>query len=91
MLILVGPFTNNAVLLQVKEIVPGGEKIALRQRLDWGDNTFDAYLEKNTKYQLVVVVQGTREGKKVVADIQTGAGYNQSFTVTLHGDEVSVK
>src|SRR5438105_4096793 len=57
MILLVGPFTNNAVLLVAKESTPTGEKIAFRERLKWGQNSFNAVLNKNTTYQLVVAVQ----------------------------------
>lgn len=91
MLILVGPFTNNAVLLVAKENAVTGEKIAFRQRLSWGSNTFDTLLEKNTTYQLVVAVQGTRSGVKTIGDIQVKDFGDQHYTIMLHEDRVSIE
>jgi hypothetical protein len=91
MLILVGPFTNNAVLLVAKENTASGEKIAFRERLKWGHNSFNTFLAKNTSYQLVVVVQGTRSGFKDIGKIEVGPNGSQHFTVNLLENEVSVK
>jgi hypothetical protein len=91
MLILVGPFTNNAVLLVAKENAATGEKIAFRQRLSWGSNAFDVLLEKNMTYQLVVVVQGTRSGVKTIGDIHVEDSVGQHFTITLHEDRASIE
>lgn len=91
MLILVGPFTNNAVLLVAKESTPTGEKIAFRERLKWGHNTFTTPLNKNTTYQLVVAVQGTRSGAKDIGKIEIKEGGAQHFTVNLLENEVSIK
>lgn len=91
MLILVGPFTNNAVLLVAKENAAAGEKIAFRQRLSWGSNAFDVLLEKNTTYQLVVAVQGTRSGTKTVGDVHVADSGDQHFTIMLHEDRVSIE
>jgi hypothetical protein len=91
MLLLVGPFTNNAVLLVAKETTPAGEKIAFRERLKWGHNTFTTTLAKNTAYQLVVVVQGTRTGIKEIGKVQIGPGGTQHFAVNLLENEVSIK
>jgi hypothetical protein len=91
MLILVGPFTNNAVLLVAKENTPIGEKVAFRERLKWGHNSFNTTLARNTTYHLVVAVQGTRSGFKEIGTVQTGAGGAQHVTVTLLENEVSVK
>ena len=90
MILLVGPFTNNAVLLVAKETTPSGEKIAFRERLKWGVNSFEALLNKNTTYQLVVAVQGTRTGAKDIGTIQVGNS-GQSYTVNLLEHEVSIK
>ena len=91
MLILVGPFTNNGVLLVGKENVASGEKTAFRQRLSWGKNNFEVLLNNNTTYQLVAAVQGTRTGSKNVGSIQVGPGGSQHYTVNLLENEVSVK
>lgn len=90
MLLLVGPFTNNAVLLVAKEDTAAGEKVAFRHRLVWGSNAFDTLLEKNTTYQLVVVVQGTRSGMKTIGDLHVGDSESQHYTVTLREDSVSI-
>jgi hypothetical protein len=90
MLLLVGPFTNNAVLLVAKEATAGGEKIAFRQRLKWGVNSFEALLNKNATYQLLAVVQGTRTGAKEIGSIKT-SGDPQQFTINLLENEVSIK
>jgi hypothetical protein len=91
MLILVGPFTNNGVLLVGKENVASGEKIAFRKRLGWGKNNFETLLNNNTTYQLVVLVQGTRTGSKNIGSIQVGAGGSQHCTINLLENEVSVQ
>ncbi|MCX5697398.1 MAG: hypothetical protein NTU54_05480 [Candidatus Omnitrophica bacterium] len=91
MLLLVGPFTNNGVLLVGKENIPSGEKMAFRQRLSWGKNNFEVLLNNNTTYQLVALVQGTRTGSKNVGSIQVGAGGSQHCTINLLENEVSVK
>ena len=91
MLILVGPFTNNAVLLVAKEQTSGGEKIAFRQRLSWGVNSFEALMNRNTAYQLVAVVQGTRTGTKDIGIVNIGAGAVQQYTINLLENEVSIK
>lgn len=91
MLILVGPFTNNAVLLVAKQSTPNGESIAFRERLKWGKNTFTTELAKNNAYQLVVAVQGTRTGMKEIGTVQVGGDDQQRVTVNLLEHEVSVK
>jgi hypothetical protein len=91
MILLVGPFTNNAVLLVAKTNLPTGETIAFRQRLKWGENSFEVPLRKNTKYQLVAVVQGTRSGIKEVGTIDVSPEDAQHFTVRLLENEVSIK
>lgn len=90
MILLVGPFTNNGVLLVAKQSIAGGEQIAFRERLKWGKNSFEALLAKNATYQLVVVVQGTRSGTKEIGTVQTSAGDHQHVTVKLLENEVSV-
>ena len=91
MLILVGPFTNNAVLLEAKEMISDGEQIAFHQRLEWGDNELTSYLEKNKTYHLTVLVQGTRTGSKPIGKIEVGDTPRQHFSITLHGDKVSIQ
>jgi uncharacterized protein YceK len=91
MLILVGPFTNNAVLMEAKELMDSGEMVAFQQRIEWGETNFETYLLKNREYQLVVIIQGTRTGDKVIGKIQTGTNPGQHFTVVLQGDGVSIR
>lgn len=91
MLLLVGPFTNNAILLEAKEMISTGERIAFNQRLNWGANEFTSFLEKNKVYHLSVVAQGTRSGLKYIGQIKIEDADSQHFSITLHGDEVSVR
>jgi len=91
MLVLVGPFTNNAVILQAKEEKASGEKIAFNQRLNWGANEFESFLQKNTTYQLVVAIQGTRSGSKPIGSIEIKQTDGQHFSVILHGDETDIQ
>lgn len=91
MLVLVGPFTNNAILLEAKEINSTSERTAFNQRLKWGRTKFSSFLAKNTVYQLTVIVQGTRAGQKSIGQIQIGDAPGQQVSVILHGDEVSIK
>lgn len=91
MLILVGPFTNNAVLLVAKQTSSNGETVAFRERLKWGRNSFTTPLNQGQTYQLLVVVQGTRTGMKEIGSIQVGADGQQRFTVNLLEHETSIK
>jgi len=91
MLILVGPFTNNAILMEAKELIENGERIAFHQRIKWGETKFETYLLKNREYQLAVIIQGTRTGDKSIGKIQTGSILGQHFSVVLQGDGVSIR
>ena len=88
MLILVGPFTNNAILLEAKELIQDGERIAFRHRLSWGENKFTSFLEENKNYQLNVLVQGTRSGVKKIGEIGITNTRKQAFDLILHDDLV---
>lgn len=90
MVLIVGPFTNNAVLLEAKTLTSTGEQTAFRQRLNWGTNKFTTYLTKNTDYKLAVVVQGTREGLKQVGEIKIGQDMTQNVNIVLHGDQMTI-
>ncbi len=91
MLLLVGPFTNNAVVMEAKEMISIGERTAFQQRLDWGKNEFRTFLEKNKTYYLTVVIQGTRAGAKPIGKIEMKDTLGQHFDVVLHGDGVTVR
>ena len=90
MLILVGPFTNNAVLLVASHKSASVEEVAFRQRLSWGNNNFSANLEKGKSYNLVVVVQGTRSGMKEIGQIVVKDTPEQSIQVQLREEQVGV-
>ena len=91
MLFLVGPLTNNGVLLVGKETTGSIERTAFRQRLRWGKNSFKVLLNNNATYQITALLQGTRTGSKDVGTIKVGASGNQHCTVNLLENEVGIK
>ena len=90
MLILIGPFTNNAVLLVAEHRTETGQEIAFRQRLRWGRSAFDVPMEKGKSYDLAVVVQGTRSGTKGIGQIIVKDAPSQGVNIQLEGAGVNI-
>lgn len=95
MWVIAGPFSNNVIMLYgtVREKVGDKEKTvgSFSKGLQWGENSFDIRVPKNSEIQFRLRSGGTRSGITDVGFATIGSDPTQTIVINLLGSGVTIE